>query len=47
MNMHYCLTSDGLRIGCVCSTGRDHTEDDMDQGPGWESEDDEDEDGPA
>lgn len=31
--LHYCSTSDGMRIGCVCSTGRDHTEDEMDLDP--------------
>lgn len=31
MKPHTCATSDGMRIGCVCKTGRDHTEDEFDQ----------------
>lgn len=42
MSPHICLTSDGFRIICVCSTGRDHTEDEMDS-PDWEPEDTDDE----
>lgn len=33
MTMHYCLTDDGMRITCICTTGRDHDEDEMDLGP--------------
>lgn len=33
MNSHTCKTSDGARITCLCSTGRDHTEEEFDQGP--------------
>lgn len=39
MNPHYCLTSDGFRIVCLCSTGRNHVEDEMDRGLDWEPED--------
>lgn len=31
--MHYCSTSDGMRIACLCSTGRDHDETEMDLDP--------------
>lgn len=30
LNLHKCFTEDGMAITCVCSTGRDHTEDEMD-----------------
>lgn len=26
LTSHYCDTSDGVRVVCLCSTGRDHDE---------------------
>lgn len=31
MNTHTCHTSDGIDIVCLCSTGRDHTEDEFER----------------
>jgi len=30
MKMHFCFTDDGVGVPCVCTTGLDHTEDEMD-----------------
>lgn len=33
--MHYCHVSDPIgKVGCICTTGRDHNEDEVDLAPG-------------
>jgi hypothetical protein len=31
MTLHLCRTEDGMSIPCICTTGTDHHEDEMDQ----------------
>lgn len=38
MNTHYCTTEDGMRIFCLCSTGRDHAEEEFGTPPGKDKE---------
>ena len=38
LSPHICVTSDGMRITCLCSTGEDHDESQMDSPPAAEPE---------